>query len=188
MKRCSKCGECKPLDDFRRDARRKDGRHSYCKECNRAHFARWAAAHPERRRTADARWLAANRERKREYNARYRAANRERRREYDVHYQRHHRAEQWAQAIAIFKAAEAWCGHEADRYEIDHIHGDGEIERRSRSNSGRGFTGVNIARDVVQHPERAGCDLQLLCVPCHREKTRRERERLRLVDELAEAS
>ena len=34
-KRCSKCGEVKPLEEFRRDRSRKLGRHSRCRECER---------------------------------------------------------------------------------------------------------------------------------------------------------
>lgn len=32
-KRCTRCREIKPLDDFHRDKGKKDGRSSYCKEC-----------------------------------------------------------------------------------------------------------------------------------------------------------
>lgn len=34
-KTCIKCGLLKPLDDFGRDASRKDGRYTYCKQCRR---------------------------------------------------------------------------------------------------------------------------------------------------------
>lgn len=36
MKCCAKCHEHKPLDDFYRQRSRKDGRHSYCKQCYNA--------------------------------------------------------------------------------------------------------------------------------------------------------
>lgn len=35
MKTCSKCGETKPLDEFVKDNRRKDGHATICKECRR---------------------------------------------------------------------------------------------------------------------------------------------------------
>ena len=35
MKRCSKCGEVKPLEEFRRDRSKKLGRYSRCRECER---------------------------------------------------------------------------------------------------------------------------------------------------------
>ena len=34
-KRCSKCGEVKPLEEFRRDRSKKLGRRSRCRECER---------------------------------------------------------------------------------------------------------------------------------------------------------
>ena len=34
-KRCSKCGEVKPLEEFRRDRSKKQGRRSRCRECER---------------------------------------------------------------------------------------------------------------------------------------------------------
>ena len=33
MRRCTKCRETKPLEDFHRDATDKKGRRSYCKPC-----------------------------------------------------------------------------------------------------------------------------------------------------------
>jgi adenine-specific DNA methylase len=33
MKRCPKCGEEKPLDNFSFDKSRRDGKHCYCKPC-----------------------------------------------------------------------------------------------------------------------------------------------------------
>src|SRR5690554_4606417 len=33
-KRCTKCGEVKPLEDFRKDKRRRDGRDSRCRVCD----------------------------------------------------------------------------------------------------------------------------------------------------------
>lgn len=32
-KRCTRCGEIKPLDDFRKDSQTRDGHRAYCKEC-----------------------------------------------------------------------------------------------------------------------------------------------------------
>jgi hypothetical protein len=36
VKRCRKCGEHKPLDEFNRDRRSDDGRYTYCQICHRA--------------------------------------------------------------------------------------------------------------------------------------------------------
>lgn len=34
-KRCSKCAEVKPLEEFRKDSRERDGRRAYCRQCAR---------------------------------------------------------------------------------------------------------------------------------------------------------
>jgi len=36
-KRCNKCGDLKPLDEFHNNASRKDGKQAWCKPCNRAY-------------------------------------------------------------------------------------------------------------------------------------------------------
>lgn len=33
VKRCTKCGEIKSLDDFHNDSHKKSGKHSWCKPC-----------------------------------------------------------------------------------------------------------------------------------------------------------
>jgi len=38
MKRCSKCGAVKPYAEFNRSGRNKDGYHSYCRDCSKAHY------------------------------------------------------------------------------------------------------------------------------------------------------
>jgi hypothetical protein len=43
-KRCTKCGEYKPLTGFSPDRRKKgDGRQAHCKDCHREYAARWRA-------------------------------------------------------------------------------------------------------------------------------------------------
>lgn len=37
-KRCSRCGEVKPLDDFHRHRSRRDGRQPFCKACIAARY------------------------------------------------------------------------------------------------------------------------------------------------------
>ncbi len=50
MKRCSKCGEEKSLDQFGNDKSRKDGLCLYCKPCARARYTEWREANLERAR------------------------------------------------------------------------------------------------------------------------------------------
>lgn len=49
-KRCSRCGEVKPLDDFHRHRSRRDGRQPFCKACI-------AARYRQRKAEADAEGL-----------------------------------------------------------------------------------------------------------------------------------
>lgn len=50
-KRCSTCGEVKPLDDFHRNRSKPDGRQAACKPCNIERNKRWYREHPEARAT-----------------------------------------------------------------------------------------------------------------------------------------
>ncbi len=38
MKRCSNCGAVKPLDEFTRNTRTKDGKYSYCRACQQDRY------------------------------------------------------------------------------------------------------------------------------------------------------
>jgi hypothetical protein len=56
MKRCARCGVERELADFNRSPKNRDGRHSYCRECQRAHYRANAARHALNvRRSADRR-------------------------------------------------------------------------------------------------------------------------------------
>lgn len=66
-KRCTKCGETKPLDQFHRRKDSPDGRRARCKECHNARTAAWRKANPDYM----VEWFAANPN----YMADYRAAN-----------------------------------------------------------------------------------------------------------------
>lgn len=96
MKTCTRCGATKPLGDFHRRAKARDGRNAACKECICAERRAYTAQHPDRlaeqRRTymrdpkkreahiARARaWRAANPERMLAYREEYEETNRERR-------------------------------------------------------------------------------------------------------------
>ncbi len=48
MKRCPSCCEVKPLEDFYRLARSKDGHQGYCKVCANQKRRDWGKANPER--------------------------------------------------------------------------------------------------------------------------------------------
>jgi ABC-type nickel/cobalt efflux system permease component RcnA len=56
MKRCARCQTEKSVGDFNRSPKNKDGRHSYCRACQKAHYRDNAARHKSNvRRTSKAR-------------------------------------------------------------------------------------------------------------------------------------
>lgn len=75
MKRCSKCGETKPVSEFNKDLSRKDGIFQWCKQCARENSLRF---------------YHANRERYLAHQKIYRDNNREAKRAYDRKHSRRH--------------------------------------------------------------------------------------------------
>lgn len=103
MKACKRCGETKPLDDFYRNARMRDGHLNNCKPCvldadrtryrmdgeaKRAYQREYARANAEKVAASKRLYNAANAEAIAERRARYNAANAEHRREYFAKYRR----------------------------------------------------------------------------------------------------
>lgn len=86
MKRCSKCGETKPLDAFSPDKRKPDGRQYRCKVCRVKH------RNLETKRTYDERWRIENQEHKRAYNRAWFNAHPGMRTEYGKRYLERRRA------------------------------------------------------------------------------------------------
>jgi len=80
-KTCTRCHKSKPLDEFYKDTRAKDGLRSECKDCARAYSRAWKVANPDRHRGHSRAWVAANSGRHRENARMWREANREQHRE-----------------------------------------------------------------------------------------------------------
>jgi 5-methylcytosine-specific restriction endonuclease McrA len=84
VKRCSKCGEEKSLENFARRKDSPDGHRNHCKDCRRDYMReyepKWRAANPDKVKAKFARWVAAHPEQERERCNRYDATNREKRR------------------------------------------------------------------------------------------------------------
>ena len=88
MKKCSKCKIQKPLVEFHRNKRAKDGRKSHCKSCTAQHYeenkekiiervARYRAENKEKIAEKNARWYEENKEKRADYMARYYEENKE---------------------------------------------------------------------------------------------------------------
>lgn len=94
LKRCTKCGEEKPLTEFYTDGRASDGRQSRCKDCwnaiqrerrkdpefkawNKQYQREWSANNPDKRKAISKRYYDKNADRLREYWERFREEKRE---------------------------------------------------------------------------------------------------------------
>jgi hypothetical protein len=71
-KRCTTCGERKPLTEFHRQRWGRYGRRSTCKVCRRAEGRAWRKANPERVAARKQRWVEEHPEKVGERQARYR--------------------------------------------------------------------------------------------------------------------
>jgi len=77
MKKCNKCGIQKPLVEFSRDKRAKDGRRSHCKSCIAQYRAQYRAENKEKIAKQNARYYEKNKEKIAEQRAQYYEENKE---------------------------------------------------------------------------------------------------------------
>ena len=77
-KQCSKCKVVKPLADFSKDSKKRDGLASACRVCKRAQFNNWRANNPEYSAARWKEWYDAHREEQRVATKEWREANKER--------------------------------------------------------------------------------------------------------------
>lgn len=58
MKQCGKCRATKPVEEFNKCARNKDGLHNYCRECHKAHYRKNATRHKANVKATKVRYMA----------------------------------------------------------------------------------------------------------------------------------
>lgn len=75
-KRCNKCDQEKPLEEFCKLKSSKDGHHYRCRDCNKVICAEYRAKNPDKMRELDKAWYARNREKKIEYTTDWNHSNR----------------------------------------------------------------------------------------------------------------
>lgn len=78
MKKCSRCGVEKPLEDFGKDQYTKDGKRIYCKACVLVTSRIWRKENPQRVTEIKAKSYEKNSEKSRKYSRRWRKENPER--------------------------------------------------------------------------------------------------------------
>jgi 5-methylcytosine-specific restriction endonuclease McrA len=143
-KRCTGCGQTKPLTDYHGDKSKRDGRRSKCKTCVSLIDRKRRETNPERHRMNARRWQQANYERNRNNSRRWQQANRDITRKYDrtryskryksnpeYYYElnRRRRARKAATVPQRWRRSECpnhlcyWCGTEItpDTTHVDHI-------------------------------------------------------------------
>jgi 5-methylcytosine-specific restriction endonuclease McrA len=86
-KRCSKCGDVKPLKAFAKDKRKKDGRTSACRDCFNAWYRSYWAANADKELERSRTYREKNREKERERHRIYRELNLEKARASERAYQ-----------------------------------------------------------------------------------------------------
>ena len=96
-KTCNKCGEMKPLAEFYKDARNRDGHGSICKACARERGRRYREENWEKANEYSRRYGEKHRERLNEYARRYREENLGRINERDRRYREANREQITAQ-------------------------------------------------------------------------------------------
>jgi len=99
VKRCSKCGETKPVSEFHKKSSAKNGLSSQCKACTAVNSAKYRAANKEKIAAEKARYQRENKEEISKRKAKYYAENREAHAKRSAKYRDEHKEE-----IAIKKA------------------------------------------------------------------------------------
>jgi len=76
-KKCSKCGEIKPFEEFYKDKSHKDGYRSICKKCIKENNKKWYEENKEYMKEYNKKWYEENKENWNKYVKKYREENRE---------------------------------------------------------------------------------------------------------------
>ncbi|SOB60630.1 putative prophage protein [Pseudodesulfovibrio profundus] len=92
-KRCTKCGEVKPVSEFYKRAESRDGLVSNCKSCGAAATKRWRENNADKDRARKYAWREKNKERAREIDRKSYQKRREVRKAKNREYNRTHREE-----------------------------------------------------------------------------------------------
>jgi len=144
MKTCACCKEVKPLTEFCKSAKRKDGHHYYCKPCHSASNKRWRdanlkqaratslayrLANPEKCHAASKAWEKANPEKVKAWRERYSKENAAYLQDKCVRY-RAGKANRtpswltesdWLQIQCKYQVAAMYNREGLDRWDVDHV-------------------------------------------------------------------
>jgi len=170
IKRCTTCGEDKPVTDFHRDKRRRDSLQSKCKSCACEAARLWRLANLDRDRETNRRYVVTHPGYHTQYSRAWRAANpdkaeeqRRRQAPYLAEWTRQEHARLRAAVLDHYGSSCACCGS-TDYLSIDHVNGDGEEHRKQVGIR----TGTKTYRWLVRNNFPEG--FQTLCAACNASK------------------
>lgn len=86
MKKCTKCGEVKPLEDYHKLRAAKDGCRTYCKKCAIRDASSWALKNKQKVVEQAREYRKSNSEKTREISRNYYKRNKQARKEYKISY------------------------------------------------------------------------------------------------------
>lgn len=186
MKVCRRCGSSKPLDEFYTHPETRDGRNTYCKECQKAKAKQWAKDNPEKRREACRRyhaasrdvrqaWYAANRSEVLEKTKKWAKSNPEKRREILRRWRKKNRAYMAAKQQEYKARKKAAVPPDACLATIEKIYVlCSELNRRSKRRGGWEVDHtVPLSRGGSHHPD----NLQVVPAKWNRSKCARHADR-----------
>lgn len=85
LKKCNRCGEIKPIEDFNKNKATRDGYQGCCRICTAKYHQEYRRRYPDRIKAAQERWNKSDKAR--ESYRKYDASHREQRREYHRRHQ-----------------------------------------------------------------------------------------------------
>lgn len=170
-KRCSKCGEVKPLSEFAHRSVSPDGHSPKCRRCTSA----WAKAYARENREVILAQRRDSYQERRDILLGRMQSYREEHRDIIAAQERERRASIRAQVFAHYGDACACCGT-AERLTIDHVNGDGAQHRLELFGDPQGASATQFYFWLIQNGFPAG--FQVLCRPCNISKRRGERCRI----------
>jgi hypothetical protein len=130
VKRCRRCGEDKPLDEFYAEKSGRDGRRPECKACTAAQRKQWYAANKEREIARVRAWQQANPDRVKASQHKNREQRNRKMRELHLRNKFDLTPAQYDQMLDRQGGGCAICGDPAradSSLHVDHDHGSGEI-------------------------------------------------------------
>jgi hypothetical protein len=129
---CSECGDTKPLSDFHRNRKSRDGHTVICKPCACERTRKWKEANPERVREGWDKWAKSDAGRRAHRQAMQRYLQTEKGKAYNrAKVRRSEIKAKYGLTVqeyeAILSRGCAICGSKEEQMNLDHCHSTGEV-------------------------------------------------------------